>query len=561
MYLCTKWLESGFLAMVDSVFRLWSSTYFFPLCRRLYQRDYTYSADIDHQEVQDEHQPHRHYWWRPSRHCRREVCLEPFCRSLIYSIYFLDTKPEFRYLQAEDHFKVIDIFEQRPSFGGLWNYTPESATGKTNVPQTTPSQSFEEPIWTGNEPRDPAATEAGDSLEFSTPMYEGLETNIPHFLMEFSDDPSFRNNQLFPSRESTLQYLETYADDVRQFVKFQTQVIDIRLQNDNDRDFWQVTHRSISSGKAVEAIYDAVVIASGHYSAPYLPNIPGISHWNTAYPQAISHSKFYQRPEDFSNKKVLIVGNSASGHDISTHISSTCKLPIMISVRSEPPVQSTSSKTFRPEIAEFLSPSFHHRAIRFLDGRIEKDIEAIVFCTGYLYSYPFLSSIMPKFIGAGDRVRHLYQHIFSIDHPSLVFMGLPKPIIPFRTMEGQAALFARIWSDRLELPSKLEMQGWETAVLAEQGSGKKFHDSSYPRDFNYFDGLIEWALQAQRSKQGKIPPKWSEQERRVRANGAKIREMFTLMGEARHEIRTLEELTAFSESDVEGGIALNTMPV
>ena len=384
-------------------------------------------------------------------------------------------------------------------------------------------------------------------------MYEGLETNIPHFLMEFSDDPSFRNNQLFPSRDSTLQYLQAYADDVRQFVKFQTQVIDILLQDDDGKDSWHVFYKSLTSGKITKASYDAVVVASGHYSVPYLPDIPGISRWNSAYPQAISHSKFYRRPQDFSNKKVLIVGNSASGHDISTHISSTCKLPIIVSVRSELPVQSAPSKIYKPEIAEFLSPSFHHRAIRFSGGRIEKDIDAIVFCTGYYYSYPFLSSISPKLVGTSDRVEHLYQHIFSIDHPSLVFLGLPKAIIPFRTMESQAALVARIWSDRLDLPSKPEMRRWETAAIAEQGSGKKFHNLGHPRDFNYHDTLIEWALQSRGGKHGKIPPKWSEQERLVRAKGAKIREMFARMGEARHGIRTLEELET-SEKYAEGGL-------
>lgn len=448
-----------------------------------------------------------------------------------------------RYLEAEDYFKVIHVFEQRSSFGGLWNYTPESATGTTKVPQTSPFQPAEQPIWTRIRPNDSADAEADSSLEFSTPMYEGLETNIPHCLMEFSDDHSLRNNQLYPSRESTLQYLEAYAEDVRHLVKFQTQIIDIRLQKKDDKDCWQVFYRSLASKKITEASYDAVVVASGHYAVPYLPDIPGIRQWNFSYPQVISHSKFYQRPQDFANKRVVVVGNSASGRDISTHISLHCELPIMISVRSDSATQpASSSKEYKPEIVEFLSPSFHNRALRFSDGCIEKDIDAIVFCTGYFYSYPFFSSLVSQFISTGDRVENLYQHLLSIEHPSLVFLGLPRSIIPFPTIEGQAALIARIWSDRLELPSKLEMRRWEKAVVTKQGAGKKFHVLGYPQDFDYYDALIEWALQANGNQRSKIPPKWSEHKRRVRANGVKLREMFTLMGEARHEICTLEQL-------------------
>ena len=106
-------------------------------------------------------------------------------------IWNISIESAYRYLEAEDHFKVIDIFEQRSSFGGLWNYSLQSSIGKTEVPQTSPFQPLEEPIGTVNTAvtaRDSNAREENRNLEFPTPMYEDLETNLPHFLMEFSDD-------------------------------------------------------------------------------------------------------------------------------------------------------------------------------------------------------------------------------------------------------------------------------------------------------------------------------------------------------------------------------------
>ncbi len=388
-------------------------------------------------------------------------------------------------------------------------------------------------------------------------MYENLETNIPHFLMQFSDQPSLTENQLFPSRDATLQYLKAYGDDVRHLLKFQTQLIEVLPVTNDGNDSWQVRYRSLNSRMIHEATYDAVVVASGHYSVPYLPDIQGISKWNAAYPGSISHSKYYQKPLDFANKKVLVVGNSASGQDVSAHIASCSKLPVMISVRSNPPTErNPPSKEFMPEIAEFISPSLARRAVRFSDGHVETEIDAIVFCTGYFYSYPFLSSILPPLISTGDRVQNLYQHIFSIHHPSLAFVGIPKPIIPFRTVEGQAAVIARVWSGRLDLPSVTAMQAWEESIIVEKGPGNKFHDLRHPMDFDYYDGLIEWALQTREEEEegmmrGKLPPKWSERDRWVRRRMVALKEAFALAGEARHEIRTMEELGFSFEHDKE----------
>ncbi|MCJ1470722.1 hypothetical protein MMC07_009369 [Pseudocyphellaria aurata] len=379
-------------------------------------------------------------------------------------------------------------------------------------------------------------------LEFSTPMYDNLETNLPHFLMEYSDDQSLRNNQLFPDRESTLQYLKSYANEIRHLVRFQTQVVEVLRETRNGKDSWQLRYRYLKSGKVEMGTYDAVVVASGHYSTPYVPEIRGISQWNSNYPGTISHSKFFQRPQGFRDRKVLIIGCSASGYDISAQIAPYCKSPVLISVRSDPPFSSNPTTTIcMPEIVEFLPPTQHNRAVRFLNGQIETEIDAIVFCTGYFYSFPFLSSFLPELIDTGNSVRHLYQHIFSIDHPSLVFASLLTKVIPFRNVEGQAAAIARVWSGRIHLPPKFEMLEWEMST-SEGGRKELVHRLSFSEGMDYYDSLIEWAMQAKGLEQGKLPPKWSKKERWVRGEGADLLKAFKVLGEARHNIRTMEEL-------------------
>ena len=41
-----------------------------------------------------------------------------------------------------------------------------------------------------------------------------------------------------------------------------------------------------------------------------MPNIEGLAEWVKRFPNRISHSRQYRRPEPFSNQTVLIVGAS-----------------------------------------------------------------------------------------------------------------------------------------------------------------------------------------------------------------------------------------------------------
>lgn len=228
-----------------------------------------------------------------------------------------------RYFVAEKAFDKITVFEQRSTVGGIWNYTPEDRSdGVFAVPQTDPSGRIEEPIWhEAEESKSKPPVVDGDHAvqsdgvksgkkvaSFVSPMYERLETNIPRSLMRFSDLAFPEDTQLFPKHETVLEYLKSYAGDVKHLIEFETQVVDVRLLAGEERgkgvedDKWRVRTRKLVSGESKEEIYDAVVVASGHFDVPYLPDIPGIKEWNEKYPGSISHSKYFRKPEEFKGK-------------------------------------------------------------------------------------------------------------------------------------------------------------------------------------------------------------------------------------------------------------------
>jgi cation diffusion facilitator CzcD-associated flavoprotein CzcO len=121
-----------------------------------------------------------------------------------------------RYLLAEKTFDVIDVFEQRNNVGGIWNYSGTAQSSKIPIPQTNPRYGLEG-VHANRNRHD------RQRLEFETPLYDNLETNIPNFLMAYSDKPFPADAPLFPKHGMVLKYLEEYAEEVRHLIRFQTQ--------------------------------------------------------------------------------------------------------------------------------------------------------------------------------------------------------------------------------------------------------------------------------------------------------------------------------------------------
>ncbi|PYI32906.1 FAD/NAD(P)-binding domain-containing protein [Aspergillus indologenus CBS 114.80] len=449
-----------------------------------------------------------------------------------------------KYLLAEQYFEKIDVFEQRATAGGVWNYTPGPLKDNlpSTVPQTDPHQPPEGPIW--------HTTEGRQEPTFVSPIYEALETNLPKEIMRYSDKHFDAKTQVMPTHAAVKDYLQDYAEEIRGLIQFETQVSDVR-KDVLGAGSWSVTTKNLRTGDARTDAYDAVVVASGHYDLPFTPNIAGITQWNEAYPGVILHSKLYDSAEQFRDKKVIVVGSSASGLDIGNQISPVSKGKVIVSERNQTLLASSAgdtSKVYHPQIVEFLPPDSHRRAVRFEDGHVEADIDAIVFCTGYLYTYPFLSALDPPIITNGRRVVNTYQHLFYIPDPTLVLSALPQRIVPFPLSENQAAVFARVFSGRLSLPSKDAMEAWEQSTVREKGEGTPFHLLPFPQDADFMNFLHDWAAEAESRRglenggNGKQCNYWGERERWIRGQIAEIKRTFGQKGAERGLVKSLAQL-------------------
>ncbi|KAI1169075.1 FAD/NAD(P)-binding domain-containing protein [Nemania serpens] len=524
-----------------------------------------------------------------------------------------------KHLQAEGFSSSqIDIYEQQAEVGGVWNYNAATSAQPLRVPQTDAHAAPDPPIYPGDpadeendeyedyefDSDEEASTAPGSGAcslppisrkekrppVFPNPMYDNLHTNIPHTLMRYSDlgftadgkgKGTHEGCEIFPPRQVVQEYLVQYAREVRYMVRFSTRVTDVSLQTPSPstpgqpriQEKWAVRSTNLLTDVPRVETYDALVVATGHYSAPYIPSVaPDMSAFAATHPGVISHSKTYRVASAFAGKRVVVVGSGPSGLDIASQISAVCASPLIISARSPIPDDTASHLADRDKvrivgpIKRFLvdekgievgsAPTPTSTSSEGEGEATERilDVDAIIFCTGYLYTFPFFSgsslpASTPCLVTDGRRVRGVARHFIHTYHPTLVFPALPYKIIPLPLAEAQAAVFSRLWSNRLPLPSHEELQSWEREDEEGRGfegsrvsrPGKPFHTFPKGGDALYINALHDWALRArgEREGKGKEPPFWGDEELWQRSIYAQAKIQFEKTG---CKAKTLEEL-------------------
>ncbi|GAO17279.1 uncharacterized protein UV8b_03810 [Ustilaginoidea virens] len=428
------------------------------------------------------------------------------------------------YLQAQGAYDKIAVFEQQAQVGGVWNYNAV-VPAPNRVPQTSPFCP----------PNGPSRV-AGEKLPvFPSPMYDKLHANLPKTIMKFSDLDFAEDAWIYPGRHDVQDYIISYSQHVRHLIRFCLQVTSVELRTDHlGHDTWRIQARSTVDGQVLDETFDAVVVANGHYSTPFLPDLPNIGPFHQAYPSVITHSHNYHSADAFKDKKTIIVGNGPSGQDIGYQINRVSKGQALYSVRHGLPPDKLRHTGCREmaEIQEFL---IEERGVRLKDGTVVSDVDAIVFCTGFRFSLPFLGHLEKEFITNGVRVHGLYQHLFYIPHPTLVFPALNMRIVSFPFSETQAAVFSAVWSNNLTLPPKPEMVRWNKE--AEATLGDKLHIFPPVKDAEYMNELHDWAMEATRP--GKEPPRWGAEQVWIRTIFPEAKVAFEQQG---CKATTLEEL-------------------
>ncbi|KAJ3291940.1 Flavin-containing monooxygenase FMO GS-OX1 [Borealophlyctis nickersoniae] len=369
------------------------------------------------------------------------------------------------------------VLERKDDVGGTWIYTDCTGADLTFPPPTST-------------PMPPSA------------IYESLHTNLPPFLMQYSDLPFPANTPLFPPHTIVKDYLASYANkhNLRGLIQFGVDVMQCVWNTDDSR--WTVRSKSIRDGTEHTHYADALVVASGHYSTPRVPHIPGIEE----FPNRMLHTINYRTPKPFTGERVLIIGGGSSGIDIARDLAPHAS-HVLVSTRSAGDHGDIGESVASLDLDVISKPAVKcvksDGAVEFVDGSIVKDVDVILFATGYLYDFPFLDSTGKTLVDQNDKkdeatllvsdglgVHNLAHMVFYRPNPMLSFIGLPLKVDPFPLFELQSLLIAHAYSHPSHLGSLLA-PGYPGAFHEESSDGSRTALVLGPRQYTYWNWISQ----------------------------------------------------------------------
>ena len=129
-------------------------------------------------------------------------------------------------------------------------------------------------------------------------MYRYLWSNGPKECLEFADysfDEHFGNPiPSFPPREVLYDYIvgRVKKGNLKNKVKFNTSVSSVVYNGNN----FEVTSHDKKNDKLSKDTFDYVVVSTGHFSVPFIPEYPGMK----SFPGRILHSHDFRDAEAVS---------------------------------------------------------------------------------------------------------------------------------------------------------------------------------------------------------------------------------------------------------------------
>lgn len=377
---------------------------------------------------------------------------------------------------------AFDCYERRSELGGLWRY---------------PAQS-------------------GKSCAYPT-----LFANTSKTVMQFPSYPMPDDYPDYPHHTQVARYFDDYVAHykLREHIHFDTDVTRVEKAADG----WSVTF-----GDGTTHLYRAVMVASGgRHGRPVFGSYEG------KFTGTELHSYDFDGAADFAGKKVVIMGLGATSADIATEVSRVAEAtylsvrtghyvvpkileggpidklsPMMkkLSVEQRRPLVSLMIKLVHGSMTAYglpeppykvgqgplvasseLLPAIAHgritakpviesvdgRTVRFTGGE-EVEADAIIHCTGYQISYPFLDDTL---VGDGDDAPPLYHQVVPPETEGLYFIGLLHSMMSLMPLaEIQAEWVGDLLTETVALPSRAEM--WSELRSARRRQDKRFHDSS-----------------------------------------------------------------------------------
>ncbi|RUW37646.1 MAG: NAD(P)/FAD-dependent oxidoreductase [Mesorhizobium sp.] len=336
----------------------------------------------------------------------------------------------------------IVCFEKQKDWGGLWNYT-----WRTGLDE------FGEPVHGS--------------------MYRYLWTNGPKEGLEFADY-SFEEHfgkqiASYPPRAVLFDYIEGRVKKagVRPWIRFST-VVRYVTWSPETRKFTVRVH-DLPKDRSYSEEFDHVVVASGHFSTPNVPEFPGFDTFNGR----ILHAHDFRDAREFIGQDILIVGTSYSAEDIGSQCWKYGCKSVTVSHRTEP-----MGFKWPPNWKEVpLLTKVEGNIATFKDGSTAT-VNAIILCTGYKHHFPFMPDDLRLRTANRLATADLYKGVVYVHNPALFYLGMQDQWYTFNMFDAQAWWVRDAILGRIKVPaSKNELIADVEKRVAAEDAGEDSYDA------------------------------------------------------------------------------------
>lgn len=336
----------------------------------------------------------------------------------------------------------IVCFEKQKNWGGLWNYSWRTGLDEYGEPVHCSMYRY---LWS-NGPK--------EGLEFADYSFE------EHFGKQIAS---------YPPRAVLFDYIEGRVKKagVRDWIRFSSAVRHVSWDAATRK--FTVTVNDLPNDRHYSEEFDHVIVASGHFSTPNVPEFPGFDTFNGR----ILHAHDFRDAREFIGKDILIIGTSYSAEDIGSQCWKYGCNSVTVSHRTAPMGFKWPDNWKEVPLLEKVEGN---TAI-FKDGSTAK-VDAIILCTGYKHHFPFMPDDLRLRTKNRLATADLYKGVAYVHNPALFYLGMQDQWYTFNMFDAQAWWVRDVILGRIKLPeSKAELAADVDRRVAEEDAGKDAYDA------------------------------------------------------------------------------------
>ncbi|MBY6203102.1 NAD(P)/FAD-dependent oxidoreductase [Maritalea mobilis] len=343
----------------------------------------------------------------------------------------------------------IVCFEKQSNWGGLWNYTWRTGVDENGEPVHGSMYRY---LWS-NGPK--------EGLEFADYSFE------EHFGKQIAS---------YPPRAVLFDYIEgrVLKANVRDWIRFSSVIR--WVEYDEAAGDFEVTVHDMVADRVYKERFDHVIVASGHFSSPNVPEYPGFDQFNGR----IVHAHDFRDAREFEGKDVLVVGSSYSAEDIGSQCWKYGAKSITSCYRSAPMGFAWPDNWEEKPAMEKVEG----KTVFFKDGST-KDVDAIILCTGYKHYFPFLPDDLRLKTANRLATADLYKGVAYVHNTKLFYLGMQDQWFTFNMFDAQAWYVRDIILDRIEVPADKQVLMADVAEreVREEASDDVKYAITYQADY------------------------------------------------------------------------------